>query len=177
MTVQLVPFEASHLPVVQPWFDHPEVEQRLGGRDWPARELALVSQTPGTEYRGAFVTGRFNWVAFDGEDVVGLIGGETYNRWTSYGGEGPDGSIVLDSIELPAMELAFVVDPTQWGRGYCKAMLDAVLVRPEVADVRVFGGGVEPDNVACILCLKRAGFVRLSDEQDWEGMLNFILTR
>lgn len=177
MTVQLVPFEASHLAVVQPWFDHPEVQRRLGGRDWPARELELVSQTPGTEYRGAVVTGRFNWVAFDGEDAVGLIGGETYTRWTSYGGEGSDGSIVLDSIERPAMELAFVVDPMQWSRGYCKAMLDAVLELPEVASVRVFNGGVEPDNIASILCLKRAGFVRLSDEQDWEGMLNFILVR
>ena len=37
-TVRLVPFVPDLLPAVQPWFDHPEVRRRLGGRQWPARE-------------------------------------------------------------------------------------------------------------------------------------------
>ncbi|MGH2659097.1 MAG: hypothetical protein ACRDHS_05360 [Actinomycetota bacterium] len=34
-----------------------------------------MAQPPGTEFRGAMVTGRFDWVAFDVEEAVGLIVG------------------------------------------------------------------------------------------------------
>jgi RimJ/RimL family protein N-acetyltransferase len=175
--VKLVPFDRTHLPRVGPWFDHPEVQSRLGGPEWAARELDLVHKTPGTEYRGALVTGRFNWVAFDANEAVGLAGGETYDRWTSYGGESPAGPIVHEAIELPTMALHYVVDPSRWRRGYCTAILEATLARPEVASVRVFEAGIELDNVASARCVERVGFVRRAQEPDWEGMLHFILLR
>jgi len=114
--IELVPFEPKHLPLVEPWFDDPRVQSRLGGREWPGREFRLMAEPPGTEFRGAIVTGRFDWVALDGEETVGLIVGETYDRWATYGGDGPSGPIILDTIELPAMGLAFVVDPLRWRR-------------------------------------------------------------
>ena len=50
--VRLVRYGPAWLAAVQPWFDHPEVRRRLGGRDWPARELRLLATPPGEEFRG-----------------------------------------------------------------------------------------------------------------------------
>jgi RimJ/RimL family protein N-acetyltransferase len=177
VTIELVPFEQKHLHLVEHWFDHGEVRRRLGGRDWPARELALVSKTPGSQYRGALVWARHNWVGFDDDSAIGLIGGETYDRWTRYEGEGAEGPIISESIDLPAMGLHYVVDPVSWGRGYCGELLQEVFARPEVAQMRVFDAGVEPDNVASIRCLARSGFVKLSPEPDWQGILHLLRTR
>ncbi|MGH2650403.1 MAG: GNAT family N-acetyltransferase [Actinomycetota bacterium] len=75
------------------------------------------------------------------------------------------------------MSLAFVVDPLSWRQGYCKAMARAVLDRPEVADIQVFGAGVEPDNEGSIRCLEALSFVRASEQPDFEGMLYYLHVR
>ena len=48
-TVALRAFEARDLPVVMPWFAHPD--QREFAHDLPARELELRRTMPGTEHR------------------------------------------------------------------------------------------------------------------------------
>ena len=50
-TLALEPFGAEHLPLVQPWFEHPEVNRRLGGPEWPARGLTLA-EPDDEEFRG-----------------------------------------------------------------------------------------------------------------------------
>ena len=173
--VRLVPYTSAWLAAVQPWFDHPEVRRRLGGRDWPARELRLLATQPGGEYRGRTVLGAHSWVALDAADrPVGKVGGEVYDRWTWYGGEGADGPVIRVADPRRTMGLTYVVAPDRWGRGYGRATLLALLRQPEVAEVRLFVAGIEPDNLASIRCCQAVGFVAAAAEPDWEGMVYYI---
>lgn len=149
------PLTTDLLPGIEPWFDDAETIRFLGDRAWIRRELRLVDETPGTEYRGRRVVGRDAWVVFD-ERPVGFIGVERYD-------DGRAGCTV-------------VVDPDRRSQGIGRAILDAVWDRPELADVEELIGGVEPENVASRRCVAAAGF-RLAPEPDEEGMLNGARTR
>ena len=175
--VRLVAFGPDHLPLVEPWFDHPEVQARLGNRDWPARELELLKRPPGFEFRGATVTGRHDFVAFDGDEAVGLLVAETYDRWTPYEAETGQRPPAPDAVELPSMSIALVVNPRSWSRGYCREMIEALLEIRELAAIKTVEAGVEPDNVRALRCLEGSGFVAESNEPDREGMLRLVLVR
>ena len=56
-------------------------------------------------------------------------------------------------------------------------MLTSLLDLPELADVIVFGAGVEPDNVASARCLAAAGFEAPDPRPDWEGIVYYLRTR
>ncbi|HEX8346683.1 MAG TPA: GNAT family N-acetyltransferase [Actinoplanes sp.] len=175
--VTLVPFRADLLAAVQPWFEHPEVRRRLGGPEWPARELAITEQKLGEIFRGRRVLRVHSWVALDAAGVpVAKIGGDVYDRWCRYR-EDPGGSVV-DRVEPgPAMGLAYVVDPRRWRQGFGRATLRAVVDAPEVADVILFGAGVDHDNVASARCATSAGFVADGAEPDWESTVYHVLRR
>src|SRR3954454_14901583 len=98
-TIRLVPFEPELLPRVLPWFDHPEVQRRLGGRSWPERELVLRHAARGEEVRGrrgvrahsygagggGGARGAHSAVAVDVDGAaVAQIGGDVYARWTRW---------------------------------------------------------------------------------------------
>lgn len=51
-------FTARDVERIEPWFDDPETQLRLGGRDWIRREPPLLGLTVGDEFRGKLVTGR-----------------------------------------------------------------------------------------------------------------------
>lgn len=179
MSLRLVPFTAELLPLVQPWFRHPEVDRRLGGPAWPARELRLVQQDcRGEEFRGRRVLRMHSWVAVDDTgSPVAKIGGDVYDRWTRYLGEGPDGPVVDREESGPAMGLAYVVDPSRWRQGLGRRSLLAVLASPEVADVRIFVAGIEADNVASSRCAASAGFAPDDPQPDGEDMVYFFHRR
>lgn len=102
-----MPFTEELLPVVQPWFGHPEVRRRLGGPEWPARELRLQATVLGEDYRGCVVLRAHSWVALDGVgDPVAKIGGDVYDRWSRYDGSRPDQPVVTAIEPGPAMGLA-----------------------------------------------------------------------
>jgi RimJ/RimL family protein N-acetyltransferase len=178
MDVRLVPFTEAALRVVQPWFRHPEVDRRLGGPEWPARELRLMTEKPDGEFRGRRVLRTHSWLVLNEDGVpVAKIGGDVYDRWTRYLGETPEGPI-LDGWEPgPAMGLAYVVDPSRWRRGFGTAALRAATASPEVADVRLFVAGIDADNSASSRCARSAGFVPDDPEPDWEGTVYYILRR
>jgi len=178
MDVRLVPFTEAALPVVQPWFRHPEVDRRLGGPEWPARELRLLTDKPGGEFRGRRVLRTHSWLVLNAEEVpVAKIGGDVYDCWTRYLGEAPGGPI-LDGWEAgPAMGVAYVVDPGRWRRGFGTAALRAVIASPVVADVRLFVAGIDADNTASSRCARSAGLVPDDPEPDWEGTIHHILRR
>ncbi len=173
--VRLAPFEPEHLPGVLPWFDDPETRRRLGGRDWPTRELALRSTVWTDEFRGRRVLRSCTFVALDDDGVVvAQIGGDVYDRWTVWD---PAAERVLSTDRRRTMGAAYVVAPSRRGRGIGAATLRALVAAPQTADVEQFVLGIEPDNAASLGAAAAAGFTPLTTEPDVEDMLYLHLVR
>lgn len=167
--VRLVPFSPRYLPEVLPWFDHPEVQHRLGGRSWPERELALRVARADEEFRGRRVIRSHTFVALDDDGrPVAQIGGDVYDRWTVWE---PVTERVTATDPRRTMGSAYVVDPARWGRGYGRATLRALLAADETQDVEQFMLGIDADNVASLRTAAAAGFTPLTTEADSEDML------
>lgn len=132
-----------------------------------------MADAPLDEFRGARETGRFRFVAWDGEHPVGYIDCGTYDRWATWEG-GPSGRGLTDVIEVPSAAIAFVVDPELRRRGYGIEMIHALIARRELGHVGLFGAGVEPHNVASVQCLRSAGFIPHGPAPDWEGMVYYV---
>jgi Acetyltransferase (GNAT) family len=114
--------------------------QALAGRAaWPRQTLDLADRPLG-EFRGAAETGRYWWLAWDQGTAVGYIDCGTYDRWTTWEG-GPGGRGVIDAIPVPAASISYVVDPALRRRGYCAAMVEAVMNRPELGGIQLFAAG------------------------------------
>ncbi len=174
-TVRLVPFEPEHLLAVQPWFDDPETRRRLGGREWPTRELVLRSTRWTEEFRGRVVLRSCTFVAVDDDGVlVAQIGGDVYDRWTLWD---PAAERVLSTDRRRTMGAAYVVAPSRRGRGIGAATLRALVAAPQTADVEQFVLGIEPDNAASLGAAAAAGFTPLTTEPDVEDMLYLHLVR
>ena len=73
--------------------------------------------------------------------------------------------------------IGYVVDPARRRRGYATAMISHLIVLPELEDVEMFTAGVEPDNVASVRALSKAGFHALRVELDPEGIMYFVWRR
>lgn len=172
----LAPFTEDLLGEVQPWFSHPEVRRRLGGPEWPARELREPPDPAGF-FRGRAILRVHSWVALDVRGVtVAKVGGEVYDRYARF--DGSAAPPVVDAVEPgPAMGLAYVVDPGRWRQGIGRAVLRAVVRHPDVADVRVFSAGIDVNNQASRCCARSAGFAPDVEEPDWEGTVYYLLRR
>lgn len=176
--VRLLSFGAPHVEVLEPWFDDPETQARLGDRSWIRRAPSLLDLPVGEEFRGMITTGRHMWISIDELDTpIGYVDGETYDRYAAWDGSDPDAPAISDVVELPSMGLTVVIDPARRRSGYGAATLRAAIDHPDVAHIRLFFGGIEPDNVASIRCAERAGFRCLRPEPDFEGMLYYSLER
>jgi RimJ/RimL family protein N-acetyltransferase len=162
---------SDDLPIALPWFDDPETQRQLGGRNWLKNAVAMAD-VPLGEFRGAAETGRYRWLALDCELPVGYIDCGVYDRWTTW-----DGERVVATIEVPCAAIAYTVDPAFRRRGYGRQILEALFEASELADVELFGGGVDPGNVASIRCLMAAGYTQENEEPDFEGMLYFVRRR
>lgn len=175
---RLVHFTAGDVKRIEPWFDDPETQSRLGGRNWIRREPLLLGLTVSDEFRGKIVTGRRMWLSLDelGEPVA-FVEGEMYDRYAAWDGSDWDHPVVSDVVEVPSMGLTLVVDPARRRRGWGAATLRAVLEHPGVSHIRLFFGGVEQDNVASIACLTKAGLHLRSPEPDFERLLFYSLER
>lgn len=114
--VTLRPFTAAILPRVQPWFRHPEVRRRLGGPDWPARELRLPAAGPGEQYRGRIVLRVHSWVAVDDAGTpLAKIGCDVYDRWTRRDGSRPDQPVIAAAEPGPGNGLGLRRGPGSLG--------------------------------------------------------------
>ena len=137
--------------VIEPWFDDAETIRYLGGREWVRESLALMRKTPGVEFRGHRVLARYVWVVFNEENQpVALVDAELYDDDTT--------------------ALALIVAPSVRGRGIGSRVLIAFAEREELKNVQSIIGGVKPENVACLDCLRKVGFT-ISEQPDEEGML------
>jgi len=172
--LSLHPLTTTAAHQIEHWFDHPEVQARLGGRAWIHRELRLLGQRPGGSFRGATVLRSYGWIGRDQADTAfAFIGGDVYDRWVRYHGEGPHGALLSDEDSRTAMGLAYVVDPTRWRHGYGHAAINAVLHHPAVTDVRTFFCGIDADNHASRRCAEAAGLRLVDPQPDHEGMLYY----
>ena len=170
--VGLRPFSREDLPTVAPWFDDPDTRRFLGGPDWPALMLARKGAV-GEQFRGAIQTGAHRYLAHADGQPFGYVDCGTFDRCTLYGGEDPQGPIILEAIDVATGSIAFAVDPRRRRRGFGRAMILALLARPELSHVGLFEAGVEPENIASRRCLEAAGFVLRAARPDFEGMLQY----
>jgi RimJ/RimL family protein N-acetyltransferase len=175
--VNLRPLTRTDLAAVAPWFEDPDTRRYLGGPDWPAAMLDHSERAVGETFRGAVQTAAHHYLAEVNGRAAGYIDCGTFDRATVYGGEGPDGPIITEAIEVPTGSIAFAVDPAHRRRGIGHAMITALVARAELASVALFEAGVEPENLACRRCLERAGFKVHSPEPDYEGMLYYRAAR
>src|SRR4051794_6112866 len=143
-SLSLRPLTAPAASEIEHWFDHPEVQLRLGGRFWVHRELRLINERPGTTFRGMRVLRSLGWVALDAMQApIAFIGGDVYDRWVRYHGQGPHDAIISDEINARTMGLVYVVDPARWRQGYGRAAISTMLEHPDLADVELFFCGID----------------------------------
>lgn len=171
--VTLRAFIRPDLATVEAWFRDPDTQRWLGGPEWPATMLDRTDRVTGEEFRGAVQTGAYRYLAHSDSRAIGYVDCGTFDRCTVYGGEGPDGPIITDTLEIPTGSIAFVVDPALRRQGLGRAMITALTHQPEQDFVEVFEAGVEPENTASRGCLQAAGFRPRSTEPDIEGMLYY----
>ena len=77
----------------------------------------------------------------------------------------------------PAGGISYVVDPSLRRRGYCAAVVGAVLMMPCLEHVELFAAGVGSACAGLADCLRRAGFEPLNAGPDWEGMIYYAWFR
>jgi RimJ/RimL family protein N-acetyltransferase len=92
-------------------------------------------------------------------------------------GEGPEGPIITDTLDVPTGSIAFVVDPDLRRRGLGRAMITALTHWSELRFDELFEAGVEPENTASRRSLEAAGFHPRSQWPDFEGMLYYRALR
>ena len=175
--ISLRPLTRADLPLITPWFEDRDTSRFLGGPEWPAAMLALAERSAGTLFRGARQLGAHHYLALADSTPAGYIDCGTFDRYTVYGGEGPSGPIILETIQAVTGSIAFVIDPQMRGRGLGRAMITAMLARSELRDVELLEAGVEQQNTASRRCLEAAGFKLRSPEPDFEGMLYYRVRR
>ena len=171
--VSLRALTRADLPTITPWFEDSDTRRYLGGPDWPAAMLDHGERATGEMFRGATQTAAYHYLGEMDGRAVGYIDCGTFDCATVCGGEGPDGPIITESIEVATGSIAFAVDPIVRRRGVGRVMIAALFARPELAFVKLFEAGVEPENMACRRCLERAGFRLRSPEPDYEGFLYY----
>jgi RimJ/RimL family protein N-acetyltransferase len=175
--ISLRPLTSADLPLITPWFEDPDTSRFLGGPEWPVQMLALAKRSVGTMFRGARRIDSHHYLALADSAPAGYIDCGTFDRCTVYGGEGPDGPIILKTIDAVTGAIAFVIAPALRGRGLGRAMIAAMAARSELRDVELFEAGVEPQNTASRHCLRAAGFELDSAQPDVEMMLYYRVWR
>lgn len=172
-SVNLRALTSADLAAVTPWFEDPDTRRFLGGPDWPAAMLAHADRSAGTTFRGARQTGAYHYLALADGEPVGYIDCGTFDRCTVYGGEGPDGPIILETIEAVTGSIAFAVDPVRRRQRLATNMIQTLTYHPDLTTVELFEAGVEPDNHGSRGALGAAGFGLASPVPDCEGMLYY----
>lgn len=173
--LRLRPFRQRQLPLTDRWFADADTRRWLGGPGWPGLILDLRKRPLG-EYRGAVETGRYSWLAWDGDTAVGYVGCDTYDRCTTWDGS-PDGRGVVKTLPVPTANLSYVVDPALRREGYGTSIIAALMASSQITHVSLFVAGVEPANTGSISCLLKNGFQPLDPAPDWEGTVYYARER
>jgi ribosomal protein S18 acetylase RimI-like enzyme len=135
--------------------------------------LDRAERIVGEEFRGAVQTGAYRYLAASKGRSFRLRRLRTFDRCAVYAGEGPDGPIITEAIDVATGSIAFAVDPGHRRRRLGRAMIAAPMRRSELGFVELFEAGVEPENTARRRCVEGAGFHVRSQQPAWEGMLYY----
>ncbi len=109
------------------------------------RRMAFYSD-PGSLLRLVDDRSRFAWVVHCDGRFIGLID--------------------LEILRAAEGAIALYICPTSRGKGYCRALLDGLLMTDPVSHLSTLVGYVEPDNEASIRCLRGSGFVPTGEDED-----------
>ncbi len=173
LTVTLRALTRADLTLIAPWFDDPETSRFLGGRDWPGKALDHAEHCIGETFRGAIQLAAHHYLAQLDGTPVGYIDCGVFDRCTVYGGQGPDGPIILDTIDAVTGAIAFVTAPARRRQAVASRMIGALTRHPDLTAVELFEAGVEPDNHPSRRALEAAGFRLASEVPDCEEMLYY----
>ena len=72
----------------------------------------------------------------------------------------------LGAAELPELRLGYLIEESQWGRGFASEMVKGVVAWARSASFGSIVAGVSSDNVPSQRVLEKSGFVRMSDESE-----------
>ena len=148
--LNFIPITSSSVEEVEEWFDDPDTQRFLGGREWVRRIPALLQDSLGVEFRGRRVLARYAWIVHTAEGPAGIVDVERYDDKTA--------------------GIALAVAPAARGKGIGRRILSSLETLDELADVRTFIGAVEPENEAARRCMRSAQF-EVAEQEDEEGML------
>ncbi|WP_149194801.1 GNAT family N-acetyltransferase [Luteimonas suaedae] len=148
--LNFIPFTSASVKEVEGWFDDPDTQRFLGGREWLRRIPALLQDSPGVEFRGRRVLARHAWIVYTTGSPVGIVDVERYDDGTA--------------------GLALAVAPAMRGKGIGRRILSNLQTLDGLAEVKAFIGAVEPDNEAARRCMRGARF-EVAEREDEEGML------
>ena len=110
--VSLGPLTRAELAAITPWFEDPDTRRYLAG-DWPDWPAAMLdhSERAVEIFRGATQTAAHHSLAEVDGRAVRYIDCGTFDCATVYAGEGPDGPMITESIDVATGSIAFAVDP------------------------------------------------------------------
>lgn len=174
--LKFVKFDMTTADVIRPWFDDADTKKRLGDRSWVDMELEQQRLSIGKEFRGSITLARYGWVIYDHDKPVGYIDAGVGDKYVIYGGMDGDKPVYLRSENIKSSGLAFVVNPSERGKGYAAQMISQLIGRPEYKEVGIFIAGVETDNVGSQRALENAGF-KSDYKLDFEDMYYFTLRK
>src|SRR3546814_13580736 len=104
--LEFIPVTSDSVKEVEEWFDDPDTQRFLGGREWVRRIPTLLQDSPGVQFRGRGVLARHPWVV---HAKLGHVGIEDVQRYTA----GKD----WDAMAVPPVMLGKVVDRNRIGEG------------------------------------------------------------
>lgn len=84
---------------------------------------------------------------------------------------------VVSFDEHPQPSISIALNPILRGKGLCVPALRLVLDQPELRSFDAIYGFIEPDNIASLRCVEKAGFSRISDFPDADGMFEVVFKR
>jgi RimJ/RimL family protein N-acetyltransferase len=148
--LSFIPITLDSVKEVEEWFDDPDTQRFLGGREWIRRIPALLQGSPGVEFRGRRVLARYAWIVHTTGSPVGFVDVERYDDGTA--------------------GIAVAVAPAMRGQGIGKRILSNLETLDDLAEVETFIGAVEPGNEAARRCMRSARF-DVAEREDEEGML------
>src|SRR3546814_13345136 len=71
--LEFIPVTSDSVKEVEEWFDDPDTQRFLGGREWVRRIPTLLQDSPGVQFPGRGVLARHAWIVHATGGPVGTV--------------------------------------------------------------------------------------------------------